>query len=231
MLRWRPFLGALAYADDIVLICPSATAMRQMLRICDCYAAEYHVSFNATKSKCMFFANTNSKRRNMAALQKCSFVIGGNHIELVKSFTHLGHIINDNLDDHSDIAKARSTFIGQVNNVLCYFSKLGSSVKYRLFKSYCTSYYGSELWSLQHSDLNLLDITWRKATRRVWSLPHNTHSYLLPIVCQCLPIVHEFFRRFIYFAISCLTHESMIVRYIATYGVLHGRCNSFIGTH
>jgi len=45
------FVGALAYADDIVLIAPTPSAMRQLLTICDIYAAEYDITFNANKSK------------------------------------------------------------------------------------------------------------------------------------------------------------------------------------
>jgi len=33
------FVGALAYADDIVLLAPTPSAMRILLQICDSYAA------------------------------------------------------------------------------------------------------------------------------------------------------------------------------------------------
>jgi len=35
------FIGALAYVDDIVLVAPSATALRKMLAICEDYADEF----------------------------------------------------------------------------------------------------------------------------------------------------------------------------------------------
>jgi hypothetical protein len=44
------FVGALAYADDLVLAAPSTNAMRHILQVCDEYAAQYKVIFNATKS-------------------------------------------------------------------------------------------------------------------------------------------------------------------------------------
>jgi len=49
------FVGALAYADvdDLVLLAPTASAMRKLLAICDDYARQYSISFNALKSKCM----------------------------------------------------------------------------------------------------------------------------------------------------------------------------------
>jgi Reverse transcriptase (RNA-dependent DNA polymerase) len=46
------FVGALAYADDIVIIAPSACAMRKLLNVCGNYTNEYHIMFNAEKSKC-----------------------------------------------------------------------------------------------------------------------------------------------------------------------------------
>ena len=44
------FVGALAYADDIVLICPTPSALRLLLKLCDDFACEYDVMFNADKS-------------------------------------------------------------------------------------------------------------------------------------------------------------------------------------
>jgi Reverse transcriptase (RNA-dependent DNA polymerase) len=43
--------GALAYADEIVLIAPNPSAMPKLLAICDANAAEYGIVFNAYKSK------------------------------------------------------------------------------------------------------------------------------------------------------------------------------------
>ena len=40
------FVGALAYDDDIVLLAPTAKAIRVMLGICDHYALEYSILFN-----------------------------------------------------------------------------------------------------------------------------------------------------------------------------------------
>ena len=42
------FVGALAYADDLVLTAPSANALRKMLAICDAYASDYCMNFNGS---------------------------------------------------------------------------------------------------------------------------------------------------------------------------------------
>ena len=52
------FVGTLAYADIIMLMSPTATAMRQLLALCDEFAVKFDVMFNASKSKCMLFLST-----------------------------------------------------------------------------------------------------------------------------------------------------------------------------
>jgi len=51
--------------------------------------------------------------------------------------------------------------------------------KIKQFKSYCSSIFGSELWSLDVSDIEVFCVAWRKGLRRVMSLPPATHCYLL----------------------------------------------------
>ena len=91
-----------------------------------------------------------SRRTLFEHLDGTIFTIDNKPISLVKSFSHLGHIITSELTDDDDIAKRCGDFIGQVNNTVCYFRKLDSFVQNRLFRSYCTSYYGCELWLLSN---------------------------------------------------------------------------------
>ena len=134
------FVGALAYADDIVLLAPSASALRIMLAICDNYANEYCISFNANKSKCLVVLPGNRRfLRNY--IDNCTFYVGNNPIEHVDSFAHLGHIITNQLTDDADILNRLNDFIMQPNNVLFLFSQLNSLVLNKLFRSFCTQRY------------------------------------------------------------------------------------------
>jgi len=92
------------------------------------------------------------------------FVIGGKEIEFVDTFVHLGHVIRSDMDDNDDIENQRCKFIGQTNNVLCYFGKLVSDVKYSLFKSYCSSM-NCELWHVGDKCVNKFCTAWRKGIR------------------------------------------------------------------
>jgi len=84
----------------------------------------------------------------------------------VTSFVHLGHTINTELTDKDDILHKRCTFIGQVNNELCYFPRLDADVRYKFFKSNCSSIFGCELWHLNDININQFCTTWRTGLRR-----------------------------------------------------------------
>jgi hypothetical protein len=54
-------------------------------------------------------------------LKDYQFSIGGQPMEFVDSYCHLGHIINSQFTDDDDIYKRKADFISQVNNLLCHF--------------------------------------------------------------------------------------------------------------
>ena len=85
------YVGALAYADDLVLLAPSASSLRKMLAICNAYAAEYCMSFNAQKSQCLVILS-NACRYLKPLLLDNAFYIGGKPIDFVSSFPRLGHV-------------------------------------------------------------------------------------------------------------------------------------------
>ena len=45
------FMGALAYAEDVVLLAPTITAMNTLLSVASKFAKSYNVVFNANKTK------------------------------------------------------------------------------------------------------------------------------------------------------------------------------------
>jgi len=96
------FVGALAYADDLMLLVPNPSAMRRLLAICDEYGEEFSIKFNVKKSK--WLAVVPRKQQWLKnQLDVCHFQVGGSHIDRVTSFIHLDHTINSDLNDRSDI--------------------------------------------------------------------------------------------------------------------------------
>jgi len=141
----------------------------KLVIICDEYARDYSISFNAVKTKCMVVVPCRH-RALFEELLECVFYIGNKQIEFVNSFCHFGHLINSELSDDEEITKGSNSFIGQVNNTLSYFRSLDSLVQHKLFQSYYTSYYSCELWLLNNPKLEYLYVAWRKSMRKICKL-------------------------------------------------------------
>jgi len=62
----RLFVGALVYADDIVLLSPTASGMQTLLHLCDVFANDFSLIFNAVKTKCLWL----KARQNSASYYK-----------------------------------------------------------------------------------------------------------------------------------------------------------------
>jgi len=83
-------VGALGYADDIVLLTPTPLGIRKLLNICDDYAREYYIICNGKKSKCIFYPGSKEVGHVSMAHVVTSLQVGGSDIEYVDSWTHLG---------------------------------------------------------------------------------------------------------------------------------------------
>ena len=216
------FVAALAYADDVILLAPTARAMRTMLDICDRFAVEFNVKFNGNKSKCITFPGRKRWCARPSQQLTSSFVIGGNPIENVSTWSHLGHILSTNLSDDDDILFRRNSFIGQANNFICQFQNIDVLVKNELFKTYCSSHYGSELWDLTNCRTEDYCIAWRKALRKIWQLPYNASCLIVATISNSVPIFDELCRRVMNFVCSCLHCDSDLIRSVASHGVSLG---------
>jgi hypothetical protein len=218
------FIGALAYADDIVLLAPSATAMRRLLTICDQFADDYNLSFNTNKSQCMFFPPVGVKR--LPALP--TFRLNGKELTFVDKYMHLGHLISVDAMDDADIGQRRNTLIGQINKLLCQFGKLDIVTKNRLFTAYCSSHYGAELWDLDCTALAAYGAAWRTGLRRIWRLPRNAHGDLVALVSMTVPVHDILQQRFLNFVLGCLQSPNKLPEYIIRHSLLDMQMRSYI---
>jgi hypothetical protein len=117
-----------------------------------------------------------------------------------------------------DILARHNKFNGQVNELLCFFWKQSTAVQHRLFNQYCTSYYGCVIWQLTNPAIEDICIAWRKSLWRIWNLLYRTHSYLLALIGNCLPIFDEICRRSSNFVSRYILEGNALTQFI----VLHG---------
>ena len=48
------YMGVFGYTDDLSLLCPSFTGIKEMLHICEKYARKYDILFNPTKNQLLY---------------------------------------------------------------------------------------------------------------------------------------------------------------------------------
>ena len=137
-------------------------------------------------------------------------------------------MLNANFCDDDDILARRNSLIGQANNFLCQFSKVGISTKNMLFTIYCSSHYGSELWDLTNRKIEEYCIAWRKSLRKIWKLPYDCSCLNVAVVSNTVPIFDELCRRFMNFIYLCRHSDSNLVRSVVLHGTLAGM-QSYIG--
>ena len=82
------YVGALAYADDIALLAPTARAMRNILSLCNEFASGFNVLFSAKKSKCLYILP--KEKSLIAVLSQCLISVatllnlfGSDHISVI----------------------------------------------------------------------------------------------------------------------------------------------------
>ena len=138
----------LYYADDLVLLSPSTHGMQKLLNECETYASKYEMKFNENKSVVLNFKGHRFKANPSAKLY-----LNGSLMKTAVSYTYLGHIINNNLNDNKDIERQLRNFYGKSNMLLRTFGSCSYAVKLQLFMAYCGSMYTAFL---------LCDFTQRK---------------------------------------------------------------------
>ena len=131
----------LYYADDLVLVYPTASGMNELIQECESFSTEYGLTFNESKTVLLYFKPDNFK------INPCTSIkMNGILINVECSCQYLGHMITTKRSDNEDIKRQIRSFHGKANMLLRTFSQCSYHVKLQLFSSYCGSLYTCHLW-------------------------------------------------------------------------------------
>jgi hypothetical protein len=120
-------------------------------------------------------------------------------------------------------------FVRRVNVLCAKFRYLHTNARYALFKSYCMSLYGCQLWDLESKHMELFYVAWRKCVCRVLNVNVRTHCALLPLICDDLPINVQLNKRFSNFFTNIRISQNVLVKYCGHLAVAGSRsacCNN-----
>ena len=135
-------VNCIAYADDVVLMAPTATGLQHLLNHVGNKLIEANLVINVRKTVCMVF-RPNSRVVN----SRLKFVVDNRNVDIVNQNKYLGCIFSDDFSDMLDINRCFKSFNKSAGFLLRNFLNSISGVKYSLFNSFCSSMYGCELWT------------------------------------------------------------------------------------
>ena len=172
----------LIYADDIVLLAPSAKALNTLLNICSSFADENKIIFSPTKSVCMRIP----PRKDENALRSPpNIFLSGSRLQYVCSYKYLGCYIDENFDDNMDIGREVKSMYSRGNNLIRKLGFLPFDVKRSLFMSYCYPMYGSALWSnFTKAKLYRLEVAYNNIMRKIAYVAPWQSARRMFVTCQ-----------------------------------------------
>ena len=157
----------LAYADDIVLIAPSASGLQKLVHTWGNSIEHLNLRINCDKSKYMVF----KYRKNIEI--NSSIVLNDFSLEKVQEFKYLGIILNECMNWKTESDRVVNAFLGQFNALYYRFNFVNQNVLNFLFKAYSSSFYGIELWydmANRKSNLSKVSVAYHKAIKKVQNM-------------------------------------------------------------
>ena len=156
-----------SYADDLVLVAPSAAALNELIGVCEMLAGSHYITYSTNKSKCMCIVPRQCRLQVLPQIRLCNAPL-----EYVDKFSYLGHIITDEFYDDEDIMKETRNLCARGNALVRQFNFCNMDVKCTLFKTFAYSVYCGALWAnFRVATLNRLKVAYNMVMRRLAGVP------------------------------------------------------------
>ena len=168
----------LMYADDTVLLAPSAKGLQRLISLCEQYATDCDIIFNVKKSKYMCISSKECSTINVPKV-----FLNGNCIELVSKYKYLGLMICNNIADDEAISSQIRSLYARGNVLIKHFNFCSDDVKSLLFKTFCSSLYCCHLWcKCSTESRRRIKVAHNRVFRVLMKLEHRvsmSHTFLL----------------------------------------------------
>ena len=181
------------YADDVILIAPSRSALQAMLKVTEEFADEYKIIFSThenpseSKSKCVWMCGKSEVRNYPAPL-----MLNSRPLPWVKTAAHLGHELSQKCDMEHAAWVARAKFIDKSVSVQEMFSFARPEQILAAVNIYCCDFYGSNLWNLYGERAEQCYRAYSTTVKLCFNLPRDCHTWAVTEVLNCgFPMARE----------------------------------------
>ena len=175
------WIGACGFADDILLLAPSRSAMAQMLKTCEQFATKNHLQFSTdpdpvkSKSKCIFMTGPRLRHTPKPVPLQLYEV----DLPWVEKATHLGHELHQDCTMEHDSNCKRGRFIENTTAIRETFEFADPIQKLQAIQIYCCDLYGSNLWNLFGPRADQMFRCWNTSVKLCWDVPRETHTFIV----------------------------------------------------
>ena len=178
------WMGAVGYADDMILLAPSRAAAQQMLATCERFAAAHNITFSTnenpekSKSKAIYVIGP----RGGGEKKPAQLLLCGRALPWVARADHLGHTLTEDGTMRSDAREKRARFIDLSVKIRETFAFAHPAEQLQAISKYCTALYGSNLYNYNDTEFSMIASAWRTGVKLAWGVHRGCHTYLLQAV-------------------------------------------------
>ena len=174
------FFGAAGFADDVILLAPSRSAMQLMLKVCQEFGIRNNLQYSTdpdpakSKTKCLYMCGKPGLTEYPAPL-----LLHGRELPWVKKGTHLGHELHQSCSMEYDARVKRGTFISESTDIREMFNFANPDQVLSAVSVYSCHFYGAMLWDLFGEEAGQVYRSWNTCVKLAWDLPRPTHNYFV----------------------------------------------------
>jgi len=213
------FYGAVSYADDLTLLCPTAVGLKSLISVCEDYGHEYGMAYNPLKSMCVLF----SRRKPVVP----SLTLNGQYLKWENHVKHLGNVLASDLSEKQDVRMKRGDLAGRTNVMIGNLHEMSTDIILKIFSSQCCHYYGTQIWQFSKSSLGDFCTMWNRCVRRLLKLPNMTHCRFLPLLANMKSPGDQICSMFLGLLRSMRQNDNYVVNHLTERGLNDTR--SYIG--
>ena len=177
------YIGAMMYADDIILLSSSVSMLQSMIDLCFNELAKVDILINDKKTMCLRIG-----RRFKDPC--CELFVNGVAIKWVEQLRYLGILVNSGRTFKIDLTRAKRKFFISCNSIFSKIEHSRADIILPLISPYCTPVllYGLDALKLNKTELNRLDHPYIMVFHKIF----GTYSKSIISQCQyytgCLPM-------------------------------------------
>ena len=116
-------------------------------------------------------------------------------MEIVRSYKYLGHVIEGDLSDISDLDFRLPKFYASFNSVIRNFKHTDINTLLLLFNSYCKPVYGLALWNdkktFSRCKFKAFEVAYSNALKRMKGFPSYASNHTTAELCSQLLFRHH----------------------------------------